>query len=1284
MHDFTFFITSYNYGNYIGNAINSIFAQTNQKWNLYILDNGSTDNTFEVITPYLTDSRVQLIRRPTNIGPLMNIALGFIELEGKYISTLQADDWIEPTFVEKALQAFSQYPDIPLVAHGWMAYSDTNDTFSYATTIPYPRSFAGLVALSPHLTLGNFIPLHMIAFRKQEIAIIFQEICNAPLQQLMEQYIIKRLEDRNGPSYFSAETAGYWRRHGSQHTNINFHNNITSIETIVEPLIYNLTKDNNYNSYTRFLSLVYFISNSTKTPYQSATEWLLSKNGQHLAEQYGVNTENTIQLQCLACALMMSHIALTDTTLTDSALIDDKKTKNWITLLHEKHGTEKREILNIANGVFNGYLFTPEMESSILSHFDKHSNRNLQIDTSHNKYDPNLNIRYRYPKWLEQRSFLETDTRFIFNDSKPARQNKYKFHLIIRLPENSTSLLADTLDSLNQLIDSDWHLDIFSTLRSPDGMDNIPCLDWHTIDSLEEVKSSIDFIVRARNLNWVIELPVGARLDILFLWRIDYEIRIDQTASVFFFDDDCCNSNGMRIDPRFKPGVNIEALRSSDLAGPICVRTNLWLESGGTSQQSGSPWFEKLLQITDKSGWDSIKHIPDILITYPDQFPADFNSCSLALNNSLKARGIEGEIRSVTPHSWCVRYALKIKPEVTIAIHSVGQFELLKRCLNSALEFTDYPSYEILVVTNKIDCDPDFDEWLKNIQTSSQNPIIRIVLVPTEANYAMRCNAAIASAKNELVVLAREEAVFVQSIWLEELVAALQPADIVAAAPLIHQAGDAKVLASGQILGLLGEYSSPHSGQADLGDPGYLDCLQVSRDTVALGPSCFLIRKTAYQTAGGMDENSLGDFFAETDLCLKLHQSQQRLIVHPRASVIYGRDSSQFDFRQRAEATVKKMAATEAIRQRWGSASVVDPYWNKNLSIWNTTPQPETEYRALWQFLPSDKPRIMADPLGNGQGDFRVTHPLDALRKAGLASPCIWRPSARYRYLSATEICRWNPTTLIIQNYIHDNSLAALKDWKLLKKLPFLIYTLDDLINDLDKTNPFHKDIPPNARSRLKHALSHCDRLVLSTDFLADTYRHFIDDIKVVPNRLHKDIWLPLNSKRQTSKKPRIGWAGGTTHEGDLILLKDIIEQTRHEADWVFFGMCPDAIRPMLSEFHELVSFDAYPAYLASLNLDIAVAPLAMTPFNQGKSNLRLLEFGALGIPVVCTDIDPYWHSPACRVKNSPKEWVAALRERIYEVDAREAEGNAMRDWMHRSYFLEDHLDDWLNAHLPS
>ena len=891
-----------------------------------------------------------------------------------------------------------------------------------------------------------------------------------------------------------------------------------------------------------------------------------------------------------------------------------------------------------------------------------------------------------YQEWLAQRRFIETDTSFLDPGPSKLREPLPSFHLIIRLPQGFETHLADTLDSLGLQINENWRLDVISPLGSPEGLEEIPNIGWHTLDSSDEYKNIIDNIAKASPCDWLIELPPGAKLDILYLWRLTAEILSTPEKNTLFVDDDCCDESNHRHSPRFKPGTNPGHLQASDLAGPLCVRKDVWITSGGAGQDNGSPWFDQLLRIADQFGWGTIQHIPDILITYSKNFPSSPTACQVSLRNSLLNRQLEGEIKDITEQSWDIHYALKSPPAVTIAILSLGQLEYLSRCLDSVITATRYPAFEVLIVTNKLPDDPEIDQWLKETVARSRSPVIRFAYAKADASHASRCNTAIASTKNDLIVLVREETVFVQEIWLEELVRICQQQDVAAASPLVHQAGDAKILASGNVLGLFSEIASPYAGKASLGEAGYLDCLQVSRDVSTLPSSCLIVRKNTYQEVGGMDEAELGDHYAEVDLCLKLRKRGQRLVVHPRSSVVYGGDTSQYDVKRRLGEKIAKMDATKSFRQRWGKNAIVDPYWNPNISLSNVIPQPETEFRAQWQYLPSKKPRILAHPLGNGQGDFRVVAPLTAVRKAGLATECVWRQHVvgMARFFTAAEIVRLEPTSFIVQNYIHDISLAVLDEWNTSSCRPFLIYALDDLINDLDKTNPFRKHIPPNARSRLKYALARCDRLVVSTDFLAETYRHFIGDIRVVPNRLEKNIWCPLNSLKRTSNKPRIGWAGGSTHQGDLLLLKEIIEQTRGEADWIFFGMCPDEIRPLLAEYHDLVSFDEYPAYLAKLNLDIAVAPLTISPFNQGKSNLRLLEYGALGIPVVCTDIDPYRNSPACRVENSANAWVTALRERIYDAEGREKEGIAMRDWVHRSYLLEDHLHEWLDAHLPS
>jgi hypothetical protein len=163
-----------------------------------------------------------------------------------------------------------------------------------------------------------------------------------------------------------------------------------------------------------------------------------------------------------------------------------------------------------------------------------------------------------------------------------------------------------------------------------------------------------------------------------------------------------------------------------------------------------------------------------------------------------------------------------------------------------------------------------------------------------------------------------------------------------------------------------------------------------------------------------------------------------------------------------------------------------------------------------------------------------------------------------------------------------------------------------------------------------------------------------------------------------------VGWAGAQQHTGDLELIFDVVKETSDEIQWVFFGLCFEEWLPYGVEAHDPVDFDLYPTTLAGLNLDLAVAPLAHNRFNQCKSDLKLLEYGALGIPVVCTDIDPYRNAPVTRVRNTKHAWLQAIRERIHDLDAAARDGDELRRWIFEHRMLDQHLDQWLDALSPA
>src|SRR5690606_39583836 len=121
---------------------------------------------------------------------------------------------------------------------------------------------------------------------------------------------------------------------------------------------------------------------------------------------------------------------------------------------------------------------------------------------------------------------------------------------------------------------------------------------------------------------------------------------------------------------------------------------------------------------------------------------------------------------------------------------------------------------------------------------------------------------------------------------------------------------------------------------------------------------------------------------------------------------------------------------------------------------------------------------------------------------------------------------------------------------------------------------------------------------------------------------------------------------------------------------------------PYIHEFHAGLFIQQCPSVLASLNLDLALAPLEQNLFSECKSNLRLLEYGACGYPVICSDVRSYQDRlPVTRVKNRFKDWVDAIRGHINDLDAAARAGDELRAAVQGAWMLEaDHLEAWRNV----
>lgn len=94
---------AYNAGEYIGEAIESILAQTYSDWELVIVDDCSTDSTYgTILSAAKTDSRIKVFRMPVNSGRCLEPRLRAIrEASHDYICCIDADDIVEPDYLTK-------------------------------------------------------------------------------------------------------------------------------------------------------------------------------------------------------------------------------------------------------------------------------------------------------------------------------------------------------------------------------------------------------------------------------------------------------------------------------------------------------------------------------------------------------------------------------------------------------------------------------------------------------------------------------------------------------------------------------------------------------------------------------------------------------------------------------------------------------------------------------------------------------------------------------------------------------------------------------------------------------------------------------------------------------------------------------------------------------------------------------------------------------------------------------------------------------------------------------
>lgn len=267
---------------------------------------------------------------------------------------------------------------------------------------------------------------------------------------------------------------------------------------------------------------------------------------------------------------------------------------------------------------------------------------------------------------------------------------------------------------------------------------------------------------------------------------------------------------------------------------------------------------------------------------------------------------------------------------------------------------------------------------------------------------------------------------------------------------------------------------------------------------------------------------------------------------------------------------------------------------------------------------------------------------------------------------------------VMVQRQVNNNQEKYFNEflYPLSKSLGFwTIYNIDDVCHkdDIPKYNKAWASFQDDRLiENINKMVNNADFMLVTTNELKDYYNKKynvpLNNILVIPNFLpywwfghFYNVEKSLYNYNLYKKRPRIGIISSPSHfnqknsdtPDDLDMIIDLVEKTVNKFKWVMFGSVPKKLEQYIKnkqiEIYPGCDIYAYPGKLNSLNLQAIVAPLQDNVFNRCKSNIKLLEGAAIGVPVLAQDL-PCYSKYTTNTFNSNDELLDNLSSTVFNT----------------------------------
>lgn len=412
-------------------------------------------------------------------------------------------------------------------------------------------------------------------------------------------------------------------------------------------------------------------------------------------------------------------------------------------------------------------------------------------------------------------------------------------------------------------------------------------------------------------------------------------INRNHEVSLIYSDEDNVDEVGRRHNPYFKCDWNLDLFYSHNFISHLGVyRTDILKKIGGFKiEMAGAQDYDLALRFIECIESKHTQHIPRVL--YHSRMHAEniaqstSTQCAMiagqkALNEHLERLGLRAKAE-LTSHCFRVRYSLPdVPPLVSLIIPTKNGYELIKQCVDSILDKTTYPNYEIIIVDNG----SDDTQTLKYFQTLESNPRIKILRDDRPFNYSSLNNEAVKHANGELIGLINNDIEVITPGWLTEMVSHATRPEVGAVGARLWYPDD--TLQHGGVILVGGVAGHAHKGikRGDLGYHGRADSIQ---SFCAVTAACLIVKKSLYQAVGGLNEEYLKVAFNDVDFCLRLLSLGYKNIWTPYAE-LYHHESATRGLDDTSEKKIRFEKEIDYMKKNWQDLLLYDPAYSPNLA----------------------------------------------------------------------------------------------------------------------------------------------------------------------------------------------------------------------------------------------------------------------------------------------------------------------------------------------------------------